>query len=296
MFDNDFINSLKRMEGQYLNECYKGRYDNKDYFVKKITLRYNEDLSDALRRIEYSEHINQLFHQNGLNTVLPICFNGSYCCIEGNNIWIAYPWIDINGPDVKNLDHCFKIGKLLGYIHQISSRIKCDENFDLEEFESLQNIETCLDEYKDLFDFYKYGYECKEKLYKECTPILSHNDIHSGNLSFKDDQFIVFDWELSGIGNCYSEVFDTALNICGFCECQSDINRFRSFVEGYYSVYDLKKDKQLFRYAIGHIYYEIIKHIFIHLNNDKAVYFLNQFNELRRLENLFLKALMSEEV
>lgn len=296
MFNNDFKNSLKRIKSKTTNECYKGKYNNEYYFVKKISLRYNEDISDALKRIEYSENINLLFNQNGLKTIMPVRINGSYCFVEDNNIWIVYPWVDINKPDVNNLEHCFKIGKLLGQIHHISSNIKYEENFILEEFQLFDNIDISLDKYKDLLVYYKYGYECKEKLYKKCIPILTHNDIGAGNLSFEDDQFIVLDWELGGICNYYSEVFDAALNVCGFCDSRSDLNRFKVFLEGYYSVYDLKKDKELFQYAIGDVYYEIIKYMFANSDNDKGIYFLNQFYELRKLENLFLKLLIGEEI
>lgn len=312
IFANAIFKSLKKISSNSYNECFKASFNGKNYFVKKITMRLGENFEKAKKRIEYTEKINFFFHQNGLSTILPIFSRESCCHIDNENIWIAYPWVELHVPDFTQEKICFKLGQFLSNLHLISQKIGSDENdfaYKLPDFSWEKNrshdLALFLCQLTLLKDLANYGYKCSCYLYEISPMYLAHCDMHINNIAIRNDSFVLLDWEQSGPTHLIVDLFDTALNLCGFCKAQTNTKLFKSIIDGYYSHSTNKNDENSSKCAIGILYLIIIEHMSYLLNEyikdndreklEKAKEFLTQVFELKKHEDEFLNILTNRE-
>lgn len=271
-------------------------------------MRAGEDINCVRNRIEHTEQINEHFSKNGIKTSLAVSHNGSYTHSASDEIWVAYPWLDAE-PIVKvDAKFCYEVGRLLGQMHNVPSSFQYVNEAiafhkpNLSWKYEVDNI--CNDRllpfnlaFTDIERYSTWGYSCANELMKSENTILSHNDLHKGNILLRNNQFVIIDWELSGSVCPSVEMFDVGLSLCGFCDGNTNLQLFDNVIKGYsevYNGYSLISNSEL---AIGALCVLIIEHMSINLNDyfltgnqdslDRAERFLGQFNELKKHEKLF---------
>ncbi len=312
-FEGQIFASLVRINGDYSNNCYAAFFNNDKYFIKKIGVRFHENIDITQERIEQTESINKYFYDNGIKTVLAISFDGEYSHRKNNDIWIAYPWIDLQS--IRNITEelCYDIGLMLKRLHSIPQKLKYinkqnqqdSPNFNWIDYFQKSN-DISLYPFSKLFDelqyYANYGDTCLKKISSDCIEVLSHRDIHLDNLFYNENDFVIIDWELSGCTNPYIELFDVALNLSGFCRGKTNISYFKSVIEGYKNFDDKTPTHPHFEHIVGSFYFLIIEHMCDLLNAyifdkdetilKKANNYLVQFYELQKFEKEFINILM----
>lgn len=305
-FAKEIFGSLVALDGNHFNMCFKGFYNGESYFIKKIKARPSESLCVIQERIERTERINRLFMSNGIKTITAICNDGLCTHKKDEAIWIAFPWVD-----AKTIEHvdealCYEIGCLLARMHNIyvvdrylnTATICKKPDFSWKRLITEQEDKALYPFVNALYDLKQYSDVEKSEI-KNQELIVSHGDVHIGNLLKKDDEYILIDWELCGCVNPYAELFDTALNMSGFLDAHTDIRYFESVVKGYF---DIRKDvtKQIeVDSVIEDVYLLIIEYMCNYINdylsnktNDSikcAKQLLDQFYELKKYDKQFKK-------
>ena len=308
-FEKQIFESLQKIPGKHINDCYKAFCDNTPYFIKKINIRFHENVESAQERIEQSERINKHFNDNGIETVLAVSFDGCYTHRINENIWIAYHWEDIQS--IKTVDEklCYDMGYTLHALHSVQSDF---------EFTNEQNVcykpdfhwvkyarlakdvfwEPFLKVFDELKKYSEYGNKCANILSSDTMNVLSHGDFHEGNVFYKDGNLVILDWELSGCINPYIELLDTALNLAGFCQCKTNLSHFSSVIKGYNDYNNTTISYTHIESVVGYFYLMIIERMCQYLNEClkekteinllEAHKYLNQFHELKKHSSKFL--------
>lgn len=314
MWNRDFelaiFNSLEPLPQAHTNECYKAYFNQTPYFVKKIILRFRETIEEAQQRIEVTENIADYYSRHGIKTIVAVRQNGSYTHVNQRGIWAAYPWTTAVCFDSINETICYEVGKLLGQIHQIAPNITYSnanatvKTVDFCWIEPLSDfrISEALDfliAQEELKNYAKKCYASATKLFQKSHSIVSHCDLNIGNILVDKKELIVIDWELSGNTNPESDLFDVALDWCGFCQCNTKISLFENVIKGYYHTRPYSGKEIHTDLAIETLMLSIIEHISIYIlkyikSNDlnmlkKAKSFLQQFYELKKHELVFKK-------
>lgn len=303
-FAQEIFKSLLVIEGDYSNCCFKGFYKGKIYFLKKILARPLENLQDVQERIERTEEINRQFYSQGIKTVMAVCHNGSCTHKTKEAIWVAYPWIDAEPIGLIDETLCYEVGRLLAEIHNLSIT---DQYFNeatkykQPDFSWKKQITKMEDERVYPFVVALKEIEQYTKIEhvqpKEEGLILSHGDVHVGNLLKIGKSLILVDWELCGSIEPYAELFDTALNMSGFCDIHTNIRFFENVVKGYFVARKGVTKQSETASVIEGVFVLLVEHICNYLNDylsdgniesiKKAKRFLDQFCELKRYNKQF---------
>lgn len=307
-FADAIFNSLEAIQGEHLANYFKAFHNGIPYFVKRFNISSYENLYTAKDRIEKTEQINMHFYKSGINTVTAVSNGGSFTHCNLDGLWAAYPWISATAILQVDTALCYNVGRLLGRMHNISAPFYYQNELiayrksDFSWETHLNNIpeEALIQFQRDIVELEKYdswGYECAQKLLENDMSVLSHGDLHCGNLLLYNNEFVLIDWELSGSTNPEIELFDAALNFCGFCVGKSNLQYFESFVRGYYDVYHPIESVHQIEYARGTLFLLIIEHMSNELNRfiatnefrylEQAKKFKKQFDELKKYGQTF---------
>lgn len=303
-FAQEIFKSLLVIKGDYSNCCFKAGYKGKTYFLKKILARPLENLQDVQDRIERTEQINRQFYSHGIKTVTAVCNNGSFTHKTEEAIWVAYPWINAEPIGLIDETLCYEVGRLLAEIHNLAiteQYFNAATKYKQPDFSWKNQITKLEDErlypfvvaQKDLEQYSNIEHEQPEV----DGLILSHGDVHIGNLLKTGKNLILVDWELCGSIEPYAELFDTALNMSGFCDIHTNIRFFENVVKGYFIARKGVTKRSETASVIECVFALLVEHICNYLNDylsdgniesiKKAKRFLDQFYELNRYNKQF---------
>lgn len=223
---------------------YKCIYNGQPIFVKEFLRNRDgeqETIEDHIERIERSERTNQFFISQGINGAQPISFDDSYTHLYCGRLFVAYQWLSLY--DLCNSkETCYKIGKLVARIHSIGSveaktPFEKTETLNIDEYTSLLRdfltLIPCKYSLHRILDLAKVGLTSYHSLHS--AHVLSHGDIHLGNIKQNTDgELFLLDWEHSGYYHPGIDLFDTALNMCGYLQSKVDLSLFDSIIKGYF--------------------------------------------------------------
>lgn len=301
-FRSDVFQSAALLSLHSNNRCYKAVSGGQSYFIKELTANYTAlALRERQQRIEYAESVNLMFSQNGLRTVTAVFFDGKCTHVDRGHIFVAYPWLETTPIEQVDREVCYRAGKFTAEMHRISGLLtaatpapyKQTHDFSWAEQpdaplseKEIQSIRTHL----------AYGEQCRDYL-GTLKPVISHGDIHPGNFTFKDRYLTILDWELVSPVFPLSDLFDAALNFCGFCSQNTDLDLFESVLRGYHDNNETRFGRESILCSVGEMYYCILSRVCADLCKyaetqnkvflDSAAHFLSQYHDLLKYQNRF---------
>ena len=148
----------------------------------------------------------------------------------------------VDGKIIKkiNVEHCYKLGKILATLHTKTSgfKIKKKNNFSLNEWAKLiKKIRISKDHFVFLENEIKY---IKKNLPKKLPKGIIHGDLFPDNVFFKKNK-------INGVidlSNACNDFFIYDISICVNAWCYNnklDINKMKSLIKGYSSIRKIKK-------------------------------------------------------
>lgn len=239
-FESSVMKTLILINENSNRRCYLAYAENKKYFVKEYILDGKDPLL-AMNAIERSEKVNSFFKACGINTVEAIWNDNACTHLVSNCLYVAYPWLEAHS--VTSIDEalCYDVGKLLAELSNVSESYEGEVHLIVPEKTKfpweIDSVGTGFFPSTDCCNALERDYYLGEKGYMDLSagPVtLSHGDIHAGNiLTSENSTLVLIDWEKAGGYNLEHIVFDTALNMCGFCKNQTDMKLFERVISGY---------------------------------------------------------------
>lgn len=232
-----------RVTGGLLNRMYKVECASGTYAIKMLNPEVMKR-STAMNNHIVAEKVANIAKQNGVKC-LPAKIINNKTIQECEGIYfLIFDWFDgkpISDEEV-SIDKCKSIAKELAKIHSISfDEVKqdCRAYYNLE----LVNWNLYVDkiENEELKELLKSNIKLFETLDRKAIDsinliqdnlVISHKDLDLPNILWNEDDFILIDWESTGMVNPIMELIDTAWNWSGG-QKYFDIEKFRSFVEEY---------------------------------------------------------------
>jgi len=175
-------------------------------------------------------------------------FGGAFIQQMDGQYYLIYDWAEgesLYGENI-TIDHCEKIGKILGKLHGIdftSLNIQkpCEANEELVDWnrylcEGKQTDSPWVEELsQNIADLYDWNRRYLSSMkYLESPLIIGHGDIDPKNVLWRDDQPIIIDWESAGYLNPAHEFIVYALYWSDVDE-KIDKEKFFAFLNGYLS-------------------------------------------------------------
>lgn len=241
-----------RVTGGLLNRMYKVETSSGTYAIKMLNPEVMKR-STAMNNHMVAEKVANIAKQNGVKC-LPAKIINNKTIQECEGIYfLIFDWFDgkpISDEEI-SIDKCKSIAKELAKIHSISfDEVKkdCKAYYDL----NLVNWNLYLDRIDniELKELLKNDVELYEELDKKAIDslniiqdniVISHKDLDLPNILWNEDDFIIIDWESTGMVNPIMELIDTAWNWSGG-QKYFDIEKFKCFVEEYKSYIGELKD------------------------------------------------------
>ena len=251
------VQEPKVVTGGLLHKMYCAQTNQGKYAIKIL----NPDVMnkpDALEKLEQAEHIAyRLKNENDILAICVIPVDGKMVFEADHTYYEIFEWFDgksIFNPDI-TAAHCAKVGEQLGKIH--ASNI-CVEGLNPEntvrcryEWKNLLSALKKEDEVYSLFlenilQLEQWDCDVVENATKlKSNQVISHRDLDSKNIMWKNDVPYIIDWEAAGYINPYEELIQ-ALNYWIVNENQNYnkekfdalMNAYRSWMDVRYEYWD----------------------------------------------------------
>lgn len=248
----EILNKPVRVTGGLLNRMYKVVTNSGTYAIKMLNPEVMKR-SSAMNNHVVAEKVANIAKQNGVKC-LPAKIINNKTIQECDGIYfLMFDWFDgkpISDEEI-SIDKCKSIAKELAKIHSISfDEVKkdCKAYYDL----NLVNWNLYLDRIDniELKELLKQNIELYEELDRKAIDslniiqdnlVISHKDLDLPNILWNEDDFIIIDWESTGMVNSIMELIDTAWNWSGG-QNYFDIEKFKVFIEEYKSYVGELKD------------------------------------------------------
>lgn len=234
-----------RVTGGLLNRMYKVETNSGTYAIKMLNPEVMKR-STAMNNHIVAEKVANIAKQNGVKC-LPAKIINNKTIQECEGIYfLIFDWFD--GKPISDekitLEKCKSIAKELAKIHSINFdevKQECRAYYNLE----LVNWNLYVDkiENKELKELLESNIELFKELDKKAIDsinliqdnlVISHKDLDLPNILWNEDDFIIIDWESTGMVNPIMELIDTAWNWSGG-QKYFDIEKFKCFIEEYKS-------------------------------------------------------------
>ena len=214
------LNSPEKLTGGLTNNSYKLN-TNKEIVVVKILNSVN---NHRITELEFSEQINELAYNEGIKTLPAIKVNDKFIQNYKNINFIVYKYYDgrvILSKEI-DLEKCKMLARELAKIHKLdTSKIKIPNTSQIYDkkinfsfyYEKLKNIdEDWAIEFKNKFrtisQIYDKSYESYKKLSNQKT--FTHKDLNRLNVLWKNNDFVIIDWENATFSNPSIDFFSSA--------------------------------------------------------------------------------------
>lgn len=241
-----------RVTGGLLNRIYKVETANGIYAIKMLNPEVMKR-STAMNNHIVAEKVANIAKQNGVKCLPAKIINNKTIQECGGIYFLIFDWFDgkpISDEEI-SIDKCKSIAKELAKIHSISFdevKKECRAYYNLE----LVNWNLYVDkiENEELKELLKSNISLFEELDKKAVNsinliqdnlVISHKDLDLPNILWNEEDFIIIDWESTGMVNPIMELIDTAWNWSGG-QNYFDIEKFKVFIEEYKSYIGELKD------------------------------------------------------
>lgn len=237
------LNKPIRVTGGLLNRMYKVVTNSGTYAIKTLNSEVMKR-STAMNNHIVAEKVANIAKQNGVKCLPAKIINNKTIQECDGKYFLIFNWFDgkpISDEEI-SIDKCKSIAKELAKIHSISFdevKQECKAYYDL----SLVNWDLYIERIENikLKNLLKDNIELFKELDKKAVNsinliqdnlVISHKDLDLPNILWNKDDFIIIDWESTGMVNPIMELIDTAWNWSGGQNC-FDIEKFRCFIEEY---------------------------------------------------------------
>lgn len=232
-----------RVTGGLLNRMYKVETSSGTYAIKLLNPEVMKR-STAMNNHIVAEKVANIAKQNGVKC-LPAKIINNKTIQECNGIYfLIFDWFDgkpISDEEI-SIDKCKSIAKELAKIHNINFdevKKECKAYYGL----NTVNWNLYVDKIENvkLKELLERNVELFSALDKKAIDsiniiqdnlVISHKDLDLPNILWNKDDFIIIDWESTGMVNPIMELIDTAWNWSGG-QNYFDIEKFKCFVEEY---------------------------------------------------------------
>lgn len=177
--------------------------------------------------------------------------NGSSIQRLENQFFLIFDWIE--GKSLKaseiNASHSKIIGKILAEIHLTDfSKLNMVNDFFINEKETDWNLYLKIGQKRNselvgilldnIHNLYRWNNQANiARKYLTENMVISHGDLDSKNVMWKNDNPILIDWESAGFINPMYDMVDTAIYWAETCDGNIKKERFLAFVNGYKNRY-----------------------------------------------------------
>ena len=244
-----------KLVGGLTNQSYK-IVTRQGAFVVKILNNANKN---KLNEIEFTEKINELAYKNGIKSLPAIKLNNSFIQQYEDIHFIVYPYFDgrvILSKEI-DLDKCGSLARELAKIHSLdTSKIeipstkqiyddKIDFKFyyDKTKYIDEEWAKAFKDKYKIISDIYEKSYDAYKKLSNQKT--FTHKDLNRLNVLWKENDFVIIDWENATFSNPSIDFFSTAW----FLTDDVKEDKYKVFVREYLKNFKLEDRMETAVYA-----------------------------------------------
>ncbi len=216
------IKTPKVLQGGQLHRCILVETPPRSLVLKELNpFVVNKDQFPD--NYEQSERVASDFLSAGLKAVAAFKFGDRFVHECEGSYFLAYPYVQ--GEVIKAsqvlLGHAGHMGAVFAQLHQQGAGLKVSEgaNFDSH---SQREWKEILEASSPWIDSKLASYLLKSnELYHQSIPILknellvSHRDLHYGNVIWKDGDAYLIDWESAGLINPYMELIGYSLEWSG---------------------------------------------------------------------------------
>ena len=245
----------KKLAGGLTNQSYK-IVTKQGAFVVKILNNANKNKLDE---IEFTEKINELAYKNGIKSLPAIKLNNTFIQQYEDVHFIIYPYFDgmvILSKEI-DLDKCGRLARELAKIHSLdTSKIeipntkqiyddKIDFKFYYDKTKDMDEewANAFKDKYKIISNIYEKSYDAYKKLSRQKT--FTHKDLNRLNVLWKDNDFVIIDWENAAFSNPSIDFFSTAW----FLTDDVKEDKYKVFAREYFKTFKFKDSVETAVYA-----------------------------------------------
>lgn len=244
----DMIGEERPVTGGLLHKMYKVKTDKGDYAVKQLNSEIMKR-DGVMSNYDLSEAFSLFANMHGIPLVHAIHINGDYMFQYDNEYYMIFPWLDgKSGVGLKiDLNMCEKVARVLSDIHHLSFK-HVDEDIQGIMIDWLHYSNKMKDLKETWVETLKSNLNALSKIEEKVTTSLkglkantiSHRDLDSKNIMWKNEQPVVIDWEASGPVNRDLEFLEALMH---WSDKASDKNKFDVFFRTYSKSHHIDYDK-----------------------------------------------------
>lgn len=245
----------KKLAGGLTNQSYK-IVTKQGAFVVKILNNVNKN---KLNEIEFTEKINELAYKNGIKSLPAIKLNNTFIQQYEDVHFIIYPYFDgmvILSKEI-DLDKCGRLAIELAKIHRLdTSKIEIPNSKQIYEdkidfkfyYNKTKDIEeewanAFKNKYKIISEIYERSYDAYKKLSSQKT--FTHKDLNRLNVLWKDNDFVIIDWENATFSNPSIDFFSTAW----FLTDDVKESKYKVFAKEYFNTFKFNDSVEIAVYT-----------------------------------------------
>ena len=238
--------NIKKLTGGIMHKMYKVETD-KGIFAIKVLNKEVMKRPDAMDNFILSEKISNLAKDNNIPVANALTINDNFINELDDDYYMVFDYIDGKTlrDDEITLDHCKKVGNILGELHNLDySKLGLEGSLDEDDFyvdwgkytkekdfDKMPYKEEYLNNYKRYYSLLKRVVDCKNNCINEVS--ICHMDMDSKNVMWQNNNPIVIDFESAKLNNPTRELIDVALNWSGFLSNNFDSDKFILVLKSY---------------------------------------------------------------
>ncbi len=243
------VKVISKLTGGLMHKMFKVETDKGIYAIKILNPEVM-NRETAYNNFIISEIISNFVKENGIEVSSAIKIGNTYVSKYRDNYYMVFDYVDgrtINDEEI-SIDHCRKIGSILGKIHGLDYKSlglveeKEEINYYVEWESFIKNGNFSNMKYRNLYLCnYKKYYSILKRVVKRLNDtskelVICHRDMDPKNVMWQGYEPIIIDWEAASLANPYEELIEVALCWSGFLSANFDENKFVAVIEEYVKI------------------------------------------------------------
>lgn len=209
-FDLGRILEITLLNGSQ-NKVYKVVTDKGNYVIKE----YSYDAINSyymLKKRKEQIRISSILNSNGINTLLPLCFNNKYFIYFKKRYYLIYNFSNNKTlSDIKlEKEHIRVLAKTQSKIHKLNIQSLLRKSYRKIDIDFEKGIRVAKNKDKQLYELLVKNKDklieivnnCNDNLSKMCNNLcVSHNDYKRLNVMWNNGDVILLDFDATGLSN-----------------------------------------------------------------------------------------------
>lgn len=244
--------NITKLTGGLMHKMFKVETDKNTYCIKVLNKEVMKR-DTAYNNFVVSESISNLAKDNNIPVSNALNINNNFINKFNDDYYMVFEYVE--GKTLKDdeitIEHCKKIGNVLGHIHSLDYKeLNLESNikkrntlYDWESYINNTNFNNM--SYKELYlsNYKKYNSILKRanERYNSSNnnQAICHNDMDPKNVMWNNDNPIIIDWECASVSNPERELLEDALCWSGFLSNNFDKEKFTTIFTEYSKYRDI---------------------------------------------------------